>query len=274
MFLHGGGGSGRTYRWLERDGAIRLDFRGHGESERAPGTYRIADYVEDVGVLRADRPAALVGHSLGGVVAWSVAQQGPDLVTARSSRTRRCTWASRRSTRTTRRSRTSGSCGARAGAGRRDGVERGRQAAARSAVRTRRPDALTRRRAGGARVRAAAPGSRGDGPVIDGSLLAGTDVVSPVDRAGVRAGRGSDAGVQRRWRGAPGRRRTRGWRSCASRAPATASTTSARTGTSTSRASRPSSPQREGGPRLIAASVSAALPRHQPSFSMYQVRSV
>ena len=28
-----------------------------------------------------DRPAALVGHSLGGVVAWSVAQQRPDLVT-------------------------------------------------------------------------------------------------------------------------------------------------------------------------------------------------
>ena len=83
LFLHGVTGSTRTYHWLERDGAIRLDFRGHGESERAPGTYRIADYVADaVSVLESlDRPAALVGHSLGGVVAWSVAQQRPELVT-------------------------------------------------------------------------------------------------------------------------------------------------------------------------------------------------
>ena len=83
LFLHGVTGSTRTYHWLERDGAIRLDFRGHGESDRAPGTYRIADYVADaVSVLESlDRPAALVGHSLGGVVAWSVAQQRPELVT-------------------------------------------------------------------------------------------------------------------------------------------------------------------------------------------------
>ena len=83
LFLHGVTGSTRTYHWLERDGALRLDFRGHGQSERAPGTYRIADYVADaVSVLESlDRPAALVGHSLGGVVAWSVAQQRPDLVT-------------------------------------------------------------------------------------------------------------------------------------------------------------------------------------------------
>jgi pimeloyl-ACP methyl ester carboxylesterase len=83
LFLHGITGSVRTYGWLERDGAIRLDFRGHGESDRAPGTYRIADYVADaVSVLESlDRPAALVGHSLGGVVAWSVAQLRPDLVT-------------------------------------------------------------------------------------------------------------------------------------------------------------------------------------------------
>jgi pimeloyl-ACP methyl ester carboxylesterase len=83
VFLHGVTGSGRTYRWLEREGAIRLDFRGHGESDRAPGTYRIGDYVADaVTVLESlDGPAALVGHSLGGVVAWSVAQQRPELVT-------------------------------------------------------------------------------------------------------------------------------------------------------------------------------------------------
>ncbi|HEX6022972.1 MAG TPA: alpha/beta hydrolase [Solirubrobacter sp.] len=83
LFLHGVTGSGRTYQWLERAGAIRLDFRGHGESERTPGHYLIADYVADaISVLESqDRPATLVGHSLGGVVAWTVAQQRPDLVT-------------------------------------------------------------------------------------------------------------------------------------------------------------------------------------------------
>jgi pimeloyl-ACP methyl ester carboxylesterase len=83
LFLHGVTGSTRTYHWVEREGAIRLDFRGHGESEWAPGTYRLADYVADaVSVLESlDRPAALVGHSLGGVVAWTIAQQRPELVT-------------------------------------------------------------------------------------------------------------------------------------------------------------------------------------------------
>jgi pimeloyl-ACP methyl ester carboxylesterase len=81
LLLHGVTNSSRTYGWLELDGAMRLDFRGHGASDRAPGSYRIADYVADaLSVL--ERPAALVGHSLGGVVAWCAAQSRPDLVTA------------------------------------------------------------------------------------------------------------------------------------------------------------------------------------------------
>jgi pimeloyl-ACP methyl ester carboxylesterase len=81
LLLHGVTGSSATYRWLELDGALRLDFRGHGASERAPGSYRIADYVADaVSVL--EQPAVLVGHSLGGVVAWCLAQTRPDLVQA------------------------------------------------------------------------------------------------------------------------------------------------------------------------------------------------
>jgi pimeloyl-ACP methyl ester carboxylesterase len=60
---------------------IRPDFRGHGAAERTPGSYRISDYVEDVlAVLRAEGPAILVGHSLGGVAAWTVAQRAPELV--------------------------------------------------------------------------------------------------------------------------------------------------------------------------------------------------
>jgi esterase len=62
-----------------------MDLRGHGRSGRAPGTYHLARYGADVvRVLEevAAAPAVLVGHSLGGVVAWWVAQQRPDLVAA------------------------------------------------------------------------------------------------------------------------------------------------------------------------------------------------
>lgn len=84
LFLHGVSGSGATYRWLVLDGrrAVRLTFRGHGGSARRPGTYRLPDYVEDaISVLEEIGPVPIVGHSLGGVTAWTVAQQRPELVT-------------------------------------------------------------------------------------------------------------------------------------------------------------------------------------------------
>lgn len=90
VFLHGVSGSSRTYDWLPedlRDGRriVKLDLRGHGASEHAPGTYDVDRYGEDVAeVLRTQvgRPALVVGHSLGGVVAWWLAQQHPELVAA------------------------------------------------------------------------------------------------------------------------------------------------------------------------------------------------
>jgi pimeloyl-ACP methyl ester carboxylesterase len=80
----------RTYAWLPEEIAagrriVRVDLRGHGGSEHAPGTYDVDHYGEDVvGVLRetVGAPAVLVGHSLGGVVAWWVAQRDPGLVAA------------------------------------------------------------------------------------------------------------------------------------------------------------------------------------------------
>jgi pimeloyl-ACP methyl ester carboxylesterase len=89
VFLHGVSGCARTYDWLppqiaEGRRIVRVDLRGHGNSGHAPGTYDIAHYGADVAaVLRAlGRPAVLVGHSLGGVTAWWVAQNAPELVAA------------------------------------------------------------------------------------------------------------------------------------------------------------------------------------------------
>lgn len=83
LLLHGVSGSGATYRWLTLEGrrTVRLTFRGHGRSGRA-ASYLLDDYVEDaLSVLEELGPAPIVGHSLGGVVAWTVAQRRPDLVT-------------------------------------------------------------------------------------------------------------------------------------------------------------------------------------------------
>jgi esterase len=90
VFLHGVSGSAATYGWLPDEitagrRIVRIDLRGHGRSQHAPGTYAVPQYTDDVAeALRAEigRPAVLVGHSLGGVVAWTLAQRHPDLLVA------------------------------------------------------------------------------------------------------------------------------------------------------------------------------------------------
>jgi pimeloyl-ACP methyl ester carboxylesterase len=90
LFLHGVGSSGRTWEWLPDEltrgrRIVRVDLRGHGRSDHAPGTYLIARYGADVAaVLRsvASRPVVAVGNSLGGVIAWWLAQNEPELVSA------------------------------------------------------------------------------------------------------------------------------------------------------------------------------------------------
>jgi len=60
-----------------------LDFRGHGHSDRAD-SYLIADYIADAAATldAIGRPTIVVGHSLGGITAASLAQDPHPLVTA------------------------------------------------------------------------------------------------------------------------------------------------------------------------------------------------
>lgn len=61
-----------------------LDLRGHGRSGRAE-SYRIVDYAADVIAFlrgRVTRPAVIVGHSLGAIIALAVASDAPELVRA------------------------------------------------------------------------------------------------------------------------------------------------------------------------------------------------
>jgi pimeloyl-ACP methyl ester carboxylesterase len=89
VFLHGGGQTrhswGRTTQRLAAAGweTIQLDARGHGDSGWDPeGDYRLETFAADlVAFLESlDRPAALIGASLGGMTALTVAGEHPELV--------------------------------------------------------------------------------------------------------------------------------------------------------------------------------------------------
>ncbi len=90
LLLHGITGSADTWDWLvptlaERFRVLRLDFRGHGKSDRAPGDYGSFGYVSDaVAALEqaAGRPCPVIGHSLGGVTAAALTQRHAELLTA------------------------------------------------------------------------------------------------------------------------------------------------------------------------------------------------
>jgi pimeloyl-ACP methyl ester carboxylesterase len=90
LLLHGITSTTRTWDWLVPDLAdrfhvLRLDFRGHGRSDRAPGTYGLPGYVADAASVCqqvAGQPCIVMGHSLGGGTAAALAQQQPALVRA------------------------------------------------------------------------------------------------------------------------------------------------------------------------------------------------
>jgi pimeloyl-ACP methyl ester carboxylesterase len=89
VLLHGLGGS--TAWWepvlpaLPDLYVVRVELLGHGSSARPAGGYGIAEQARRVGAVLDHlgvRRATLVGHSTGGMVATSLAEQRPDLVTA------------------------------------------------------------------------------------------------------------------------------------------------------------------------------------------------
>jgi pimeloyl-ACP methyl ester carboxylesterase len=89
LLLHGISGSTATYDFLVPElpahRLVRLDFRGHGQSDRAPGAYLLDGFASDAEAVLdqlVGGPAVVVGHSLGGITAAFVAQRRPDLVTA------------------------------------------------------------------------------------------------------------------------------------------------------------------------------------------------
>jgi pimeloyl-ACP methyl ester carboxylesterase len=90
VLLHGGSARWQSLNPILPDLAARWhvfapDLRGHGGSSWTPGHYRLQDYADDIARFleqRVPTPAAVFGHSLGGMVAILLAAQHPNLARA------------------------------------------------------------------------------------------------------------------------------------------------------------------------------------------------
>lgn len=90
VLLHGGSASTHWWDWVapelaKRYRVVALDFRGHGESEHSDPPYHTRNFVDDLEALirglDLGRPA-IVGHSMGGHVAYAHAAHHPESVGA------------------------------------------------------------------------------------------------------------------------------------------------------------------------------------------------
>jgi len=89
VMLHGGAWCWQEYLSLipglsQKWHVYALDLRGNGRSMWVPDTYRLQDFVDDNAQFLAhlNKPAILVGHSIGGVIALMLAAQCPEKVKA------------------------------------------------------------------------------------------------------------------------------------------------------------------------------------------------
>lgn len=87
VLLHGLGASGAVWQGIGRllHPAVRLvapDLRGHGDSDKPSAGYLPRDYVGDVVAILGHQPSgtAMLGHSLGAVVAALAASERPELL--------------------------------------------------------------------------------------------------------------------------------------------------------------------------------------------------
>lgn len=72
----------RAIRRLGDLDVVRYDRRGYGRSVRARPPLGLMDHVDDLVGIVGTEPAAVVGHSYGGVVALAAAVARPDLISA------------------------------------------------------------------------------------------------------------------------------------------------------------------------------------------------
>lgn len=88
VFIHGLGSSGQDWdhqveAFADRYRVITFDVRGHGRSEKPDDPYSIPLFAEDAAaLLRAldAAPATVVGLSMGGMIAFQLALDAPELV--------------------------------------------------------------------------------------------------------------------------------------------------------------------------------------------------
>ncbi len=88
ILIHGLGSSTRDWElqvpaFAKHFQVITLDLRGHGKSPKLPGPYSMALFAEDTARLikeLVDEPAHILGISLGGMVAFQLALDYPDMV--------------------------------------------------------------------------------------------------------------------------------------------------------------------------------------------------
>jgi pimeloyl-ACP methyl ester carboxylesterase len=88
LLIHGLGSSLRDWeeqvsKLSESYRVITVDLRGHGHSEKPEGPYHMTDFAADVAALLRHLdavPAHIVGLSLGGMIAFQLAVDEPDLV--------------------------------------------------------------------------------------------------------------------------------------------------------------------------------------------------
>jgi pimeloyl-ACP methyl ester carboxylesterase len=84
----------KVMRRLPELSIIRYDRRGYGRSIDAGAARSFSDHVDDLVMVLDGRPAVVVGHSLGGLIALAAGEQHPELVPAIAAFEAPMPWAS------------------------------------------------------------------------------------------------------------------------------------------------------------------------------------